>query len=682
MDFNSYYNNLMKGEYTMADNNDSINSGGSTGNEEPEYIGDLNLSSSSAAGYSAINLGDYSFNIDLGSNGTPTYNQPGSDSSSTTAIATGTHTVSAIGFKNNTEYWKIANVDANGNVTEAYWVEAQVDSISNDDANKYAIVRLSTEYDDAMSTSQDMDIEKMEEARKAELDARREYLNITDQDITVGSGSAYLYTFWSSTNDITAYDAYIGKLTKVFGLPPQWTPYVDRRLDFGRYLVGRRYTETIMVSPTILSLCPGKIKVSDGLANAIESAGNGESISKSIGDAMTSGVTDPFWDFEENWNGKNGYIRYCNVLCAYAAICMSIAEGDPADGGEYKLSDRTPPWGGSRYGEIDVSEFLSPETPNTISEALFGSSTIPGTFKDAVSSALNNFVATASNLDMHYVHFNANGQLNTREDFSTELRSSMIEDAINGVVNNTIKDVAFIMNGKISSDVQADLDEYVNLASASLGGTLGTLLSTATEILKGGQVSFPQIIDKVSWGREFNFSVKFVSVYGDIESRFLNVVMPYLCLACLFLPKQLPATVDMYAYPPVVRAFARGVYACQCGVVTNVSVRRGGENDTAWTASGQPMEIDVDFSIKAIHQNLMQSNSKVWFAKNVGLQLYIGTICGIDMTVPQTELVKMTMESFGKGFFMDIPRNISYNIYKKINSNVINTTMRKIFNMG
>lgn len=665
----------------MADNNDSINSG-STGNEETEYTGDLNLSSTSAAGYSAINLGDYSFNIDLGSNGTPTYTQPGSDSSSSTASATGSHTVSAIGFKNNTEYWKISDVDENGNVTEAYWVEAQVASISNDDANKYAIVRLSTEYDDAMSTSQDMDIEKMEEARKAELDARREYLNITDQDVTVGSGSAYLYTFWSSSNDITAYDAYIGKLTKVFGLPPQWTPYVDRRLDFGRYLVGRRYTETIMVSPTILSLCPGKIKVSDGLADAIESAGNGENISKSIGDAMTSGVTDPFWDFEENWNGKNGYIRYCNVLCAYAAICMSISEGDPADGGEYKLSDRTPPWGGSRYGEIDVSEFLSPETPNTISEALFGSSKIPGTFKDAVSSALNNFVATASNLDMHYVHFNANGQLNTREDFSTELRSSMIEDAINGVVNNTIKDVAFIMNGKISSDVQADLDEYVNLASASLGGTLGTLLSTATEILKGGQVSFPQIIDKVSWGREFTFSVKFVSVYGDIESRFLNVVMPYLCLACLFLPKQLPATVDMYAYPPVVRAFARGVYACQCGVVTNVSVRRGGENDTAWTASGQPMEIDVDFSIKAIHQNLMQSNSKVWFAKNVGLQLYIGTICGIDMTVPQTELVKMTMESFGKGFFMDIPRNISYNIYKKINSNVINTTMRHVFNMG
>ena len=72
--------------------------------DDEEYTGDLNLSSTSAAGYSAINLGDYSFNIDLGSNGTPTYTQPGSDSSSTTAIATGTHTVSAIGFKNNREY--------------------------------------------------------------------------------------------------------------------------------------------------------------------------------------------------------------------------------------------------------------------------------------------------------------------------------------------------------------------------------------------------------------------------------------------------------------------------------------------------------------------------------------------------------------------------------------------------
>ena len=60
----------------------------------------------------------------------------------------------------------------------------------------------------------------------------------------------------------------------------------------------------------------------------------------------------------------------------------------------------------------------------------------------------------------------------------------------------------------------------------------------------------------------------------------------------------------------------------------------------------------------------MQSDSLPWLAKNVGLQLYVGTICGVDMAMPQPDLIAKTIAAYTGGIFDDVKRHVNYTIYQ------------------
>lgn len=624
--------------------------------------------------YTAMNLNQYEFKVNF-KEGVHAQISPDPSKDTPVKDVKGECTVVAIGFHENTEKWKVEIVSDTG-VVETRWVDPDDDAVIQDkgvNSAAYAIARGCGEYHTIQQMEYDRVYNKgkgiagsmMDEAQQLAYKMKAG-INDIQPTVVIGSGENVACLYTSYNTNLTEYDAYVGKLTKVFGMPPQWTKYVDRRLDFGsNHLIGRRYAQTVLVTPSILSMSPGYLKVTGGLATALGAAVNGGDPLTTIQDVVSTGATDPFWDFEEDWDS---YIQYYNLLCRYAVVCLSAdtENNNDYDFGDTPLSQRPVPWGKGYYKNIDVSEFLSPELNTRYSNGI-----------------LKGMAKSISDLNSRFVHYSANGNLSTAESFSTETRSSFIEDAVNGVASNMIKDIGFITTGVVGGDLQGDLDQFSNLAASTLGGGLGAVLSATLECLKGGYISFPQLIDRVNWGREFTFTVKLITVYGDVESRFLQVIMPYMGLASLFLPRQLPSKIDMYAYPPVVRAFAKGIYACQCGVVTNVNVKRGGDNDTAWTASGQPMEIDVEFSIKSLHQNLMQSNNLVWFLKNSGLQMYIGTICGIDMTMPHIDLVKETINALSSGFFQkDIKREIIYYIDKVLNNNPITAAIESVANIS
>lgn len=627
--------------------------------------------------------------------------------------ATGEVKVTEVAYKDGTYYWKITKTypdpsDPDSNIVKSAWIDygdakektkngtlddlfiGSDGQVNTTELNKYQLQMLS---DDAQkkffenveppSESSYDQGERIEARRTSEGWDTLDYASISEN-----IGNYELYTYMPG-NDLALMDTYVVKMIRTFGLPPQWTAYVDPRVSFGNYAVGRRFTETIMASPTILSLCPGKIKPSVGFGDVVSdlaTADVGQAV-EDINSALSSKLTDPFWKFEEMWSNKligesasGGYIDCCNTLCSFAAICLSVRSSpDGEEGGEFNLGNKIPPWGGLPYSNIQVQDFLSPSDEQTYLTYNNGTGII-----SSVADLISRFRSNLTKLDLHYVHFNANGGMSVEDSFNTETRQSSIEQVINGGISNTIKDIHFMTDGVIGGEVESDLNALRDLAISSFGGGIGNLFTAAMEILKGGYISFPQVIDNCTWGRSFKFSVKFISVYGDVESRFLNVIMPYLCLAAFFLPKQLKNKIDMFTYPPVVRAFARGVYACDCGVLSDISVKRGGEDDTGWTASGQPMEIDVSFSITSLHSRLMQSDSRFWFLKNTGMQMYIGTLCGIDMTVTQEELIKMTTNALinGDAFWADIRRQTGYGLLKAIGSNVITSVGINIVNMG
>lgn len=582
----------------------------------------------------------------------------------------GDATITEVGYDNGSYYYKISQTipdpkDDSKNIVRSGWItESDITgngtfNDSNDELN-FHLLKLDEGFNELSRTKSPEQLERERQQREENLQQAQDLYGISEMDTTNHAhGSFELFTGGATayTNYMIDYDNFILKMTRVFGLPPQWTGFVDSTVQHGKFLVGRRYLQTILGSTTILSMCPGKIKpgmpIVDAAANVAE--GDVAGAVESIKQASSDDISDPFWKFEPNFDGSldGSYINCCNVLIRFALACLSTSpSGDTPmseTNGELNLLERQAPWGGT-YMSFNAQQLLNPQGEGYVDDF------------DSYAGAFTHVMQ-----DSEYVHFNANGGMQIEDTFNTETRQSILEQTVNGNISAIMKDVAFMTGASMGAEVESDLQALKSTAVASLGGTVGSLLGAAMEVLKGGSIAFPKVIDDSTWGRSFQFSVKFVSIYGDVESRFLQVVMPYLLLMCFFLPKQLKNKIDMYTYPPVVRAFARGVYACDCGVLTGINVKRGGDDDSAWTASGQPMEIDVSFNITSLHERLMQSSDNLWFVKNTGLQLYIGTLCGIDMTVTQEELIKKTAEAMAGNMFADVKRNVEHDLFKFVN---------------
>lgn len=474
-------------------------------------------------------------------------------------------------------------------------------------------------------------------------------------------------------------ESYGRRLIRVFGTQPQWSKYVDPRIEiFGAYGVyGRRYASTILTNTTIISLSPGVLKYR-GSAEKLEELASGDG-SESLQDSDN----DVLWGFVPKWNSPgvndSGYIQYLTTLCRYAILAMSAAEPPPGDveGVDTSLAGRPVPdvFSGIMRSGLDISRDI-----NT-TYRFFDPSFFLGMDEPSWLSVGQNLGFADANGEMketHFVHFAATGQVSPRETFNTSIRPSVIEQYVSGAVSDVVKDIAFLTSGTgFGSGVTQDLDAVKDYIAGSIPG-IGNILSAAVDTFTGGRIVFPKVIDDVSWGREYSFSVKFVSLYGDCESRFLNVVFPYLSLMCLFLPKQLSSGLDMYTLPFVVQAYARGIFACPCGVLTSINVTRGGGDDTGWTESGQLMEIDVDFSITPMHDKLFMSSTPAWFVKNTGIQQYLGTICGVDLTIPQIQLRAWTKQMVLQSFVELYNGKAIYNIMKRVENYLSEKGVRTI----
>lgn len=474
-------------------------------------------------------------------------------------------------------------------------------------------------------------------------------------------------------------ESYGRRLIRVFGTQPQWSKYVDPRIEiFGAYGVyGRRYASTILTNTTIISLSPGVLKYR-GSAEKLEELASGDG-SESLQDSDN----DVLWGFVPKWYSPgvndSGYMQYLTMLCRYAILAMSAAEPPPGDVENIPitLAERHVPdvFSGLTRSGLDIRR-----DTNTIYKN-FDPSFFLGMDEPTWLSVAQNLGFKDENGEMketHFVHFAATGQVSPRETFNTSIRPSVIEQYVSGAVSDVVKDIAFLTSGTgFSSYVTQDLDAVKDYIAGSIPG-IGNILSAAVDTFTGGRIVFPQVIDDVSWGREYSFSVKFVSLYGDCESRFLNVVFPYLALMCLFLPKQLSSGLDMYTLPFVVQAYARGIFACPCGVLTSINVTRGGGDDTGWTESGQLMEIDVDFSITPMHNKLFMSSTPTWFVKNTGIQQYLGTICGVDLTIPQIQLRAWTKKMLFENFEELYDGKAIYNIMKRVENYLSEKGVRDI----
>ena len=475
------------------------------------------------------------------------------------------------------------------------------------------------------------------------------------------------------------YEHYLLLAAKAYGAPPQWTQFVDPRIyslqasTSNSFLLGRRYLETVIAAPTILSLCPGVIKYNSMLGNILaNSDGSEENIVEQAQDVLED-ASGKIIEFEPCWystvRGNNyGYLKYVNLLNKVTAIAMSREKIN--DDSNAPLSERTFPVGYNATLYKDYDWRYWDEKDNDVSR-LFSNAKTFGGFVDN----LQNFLTTgglSSVVEYKYINFYCSGNNSMKENFETSVRSSSIEDLINSNLTSVIKDFAYMTGGVFGADVTEDLTTWAQDTSARLG-PLGNLVSMATEVFEGGRLIFPQVVDDCTFGRECQFTVRFVAGSANCESRFL-MRNEFNHLLAFVLPRQVAGNIDMYTTPFLVRGLCKGLWNCEIGVVTGFQVTYGGTDDSAWTIDSQPTEIEATFSITPLYSKLVMSSMDeltTIFLRNTGLMEYIIVNCGVDLRLNQFDMKMELIKGLGKGFFGQIPDTIEEGVWNNKVTNAI-----------
>ena len=145
-------------------------------------------------------------------------------------------------------------------------------------------------------------------------------------------------------------------------------------------------------------------------------------------------------------------------------------------------------------------------------------------------------------------------------------------------------------------------------------------------VVNGSQLLYPNIWTDSQFSRSYNLSFKFVSPYGDKESIFRYVYVPFISLLALALPRQ-DSTVG-YGQPFYVKVNCPGWFESSMGYISSIDFTRGG-SDNLWSVDNLPMAIDVTMSLVDCYPSLPMTRKYSQMKYNFGLASFLDTLAGI-----------------------------------------------------
>lgn len=420
---------------------------------------------------------------------------------------------------------------------------------------------------------------------------------------------------WDDFNWNTASDEYNNSLVDsltvknikgIMGLPYQWMPTQDPRINDGSYgvnagkpqYIGRTYAEKILSKLPLLMITPG---TPDFMADFSSDEGKKlmeNLLSKADNDTDKSKLKDFLQGSGKYYSLKFDYADYykcVNPMCKTAAYFLGIQD-KKVNGVKLKNYD---------YYTDNKSE-------------------------------LNKFLGPYSGAIPFYI----NSETSIQDSFSNDTTQSQLADMVNGY-STMANEINYILGnskaGAIVDDLKGSLDTSIenisNLTNSMLGGKnlISSIGNGLTAILNGGKLIFPEIWSDASFSRSYDINIKLVTPDNDKLSWFLNIWVPLAHLMCLCLPRQVD--VNGYMSPFIVRAFYKGLFNVDMGIITNMSVQKGG--DGMWTRDGLPTSVEVSFTIKDLYNYMALSDDPSLLGENIMRNItlldYIGNSCGVNI---------------------------------------------------
>lgn len=218
-------------------------------------------------------------------------------------------------------------------------------------------------------------------------------------------------------------------------------------------------------------------------------------------------------------------------------------------------------------------------------------------------------------------------------------------------INSQAREIEFIM-GYSGADAYKLIDSanFVGTAqSAMQGGLFGGIESVIDRVgtwlqnsLHGMNMRFPEIWNESSHSRSYDIRMHFISPYGTSFCKWRYVLVPFFHVFCLAAPKS-DSNVSQYSSPFIIRAYSKGYFNVEMGIIENLTWERFGDGDMI-SEDGVPTQIDVTIQFKDLYHTLAMTNMYKTgvegtsgtnnvqnFMNNTGLVDLIGTLSGVNM---------------------------------------------------
>lgn len=476
----------------------------------------------------------------------------------------------------------------------------------------------------------------------SELDSM-DYDSFPDADdisiVQVGEDdTASLYEMYGLTYEYSGQSLMsipIGRMIFVHGMPFQFTPLTDRRrgsMDiYGASNVdeyqersgnvdqyGRTFAKDIAANMPIIVVVPGiprymtKAKQSffgyQGESNKMKGLWApfwNDSLTdtewKSAFQSLLDGTHSSF-DYYSLQIDMTGYFKFVNALCRNSAQLAGI--------GDFVFR-------GKKCRDFDWGEYntAADQDYNTFEEVIGLSGGISFAYDplSAISDTIANSTAESSFASM-------------LSGFSAKARELQFIAGQSGLAAID------------TSDFEASIDSAASSLGTDLFSRLGGAFTRASDFLfniaKGFNIRFPEVWSDSSHTRSYDIDMHFITPYATAFCKWRYVLVPFFHWFALAAP-QAVQNMSVYSRPYLIRAYSRGYFNVELGIIESLTWKRFGEGDMI-SSDGVPTQIDVSVSFKDLYHVLTMGNNDgataiAGFFNNTGLMDLIGTLSGVNM---------------------------------------------------
>lgn len=416
------------------------------------------------------------------------------------------------------------------------------------------------------------------------------------------------------------YNGIADSLSGIFGMPYQFSNIVDPPIESSgsstkmsknsRDTIGRKFSQKIFSVAPILFLSPGEPKFMDGygkkakaaMAQRFTAGGDDDNSGEEFDDGR-------YYSFISNFPE---YKKYVNVALRALALFMGIGDVKVVPPGTNKSA--------MALKNIDIENYM-----NNSFTKLFGTQCVVPFYLDADNAIT--------------------------ETFGNSTTESIISQTVNGF-SQSAREIQFIMGSKDAGGVLSSIGSAVTDVASNITSALGDVADVLagknlitrvtnelTTIVSGGKIVFPEIWSDSEFDKSFDISIKLRSPDPDPVSIFLNVYMPIILLVSMAAPRQIGNSSNSYESPFLVRATYKSIFNCDLGMITSLSISKGGQGN--WNILGQPVSADITLSIKDLYSSMFISK-RMGLICNTAQMDYLATMAGVDLNeFEPTRMVKL-----------------------------------------